>query len=154
MSTEPTGNAVKSAVSGGLSNDLAKLGFWTIGRKNAGIVAIMVIVGIGTMTWISAAQQQSDLRMMSRETGVTVTKMLAGEVSGGVRWKKTDRIEASYADLVNDKGSTIANIVVWDGTGAKLTDYASQSWKSYDLSGVPGLWNKRLEAGETVAAVF
>ncbi|MCK5274643.1 MAG: hypothetical protein KAR37_08360, partial [Alphaproteobacteria bacterium] len=97
MNTEPTGKAGKTAVSGGLSNDLAKLGFFTIGRKIAGIVAIMVIIGIVAMTWVSAVKQQADLRMMSRETGVTVTKMLAGAVSGGGKWKKTDRIEESYA---------------------------------------------------------
>jgi methyl-accepting chemotaxis protein len=137
-----------------LSNDLAKLGFLTIGRKIAGIVAIMVIVGIVAMTWTSTVKQQGDLRMMSRETGVTVTKMLAGAVSGGVKWKKTDRIAESYADLVNDTESTIANIAVWDGAGALLTSYKSGRWQSYDLSGVPAQWNGRLKAGETVSAVF
>ena len=154
MNTEPIGNAEKPAVSGGLSNDLAKLGFLTIGRKIAGIVAVMVIIGIGAMTWTSAVKQQADLRMMSRETGVTVTKMLAGAVSGGVKWKKTGRIEESYADLVNDAESTIANIAIWDGAGEPMISYKSGKWQSYDLSGVPGQWDARLEAGETVSAVF
>jgi methyl-accepting chemotaxis protein len=114
----------------------------------------MVIVGIVAMTWTSTVKQQGDLRMMSRETGVTVTKMLAGAVSGGVKWKKTDRIAESYADLVNDTESTIANIAVWDGAGALLTSYKSGRWQSYDLSGVPAQWNGRLKAGETVSAVF
>ena len=110
------------------------LGFFTIGRKIAGIVLIAVIVGISLMAGISAWNQQQDLRMMSRETGVTVTKMLAAEVSGGVRWKKADRVEASWADLVNDEASTIANIMVWDSSDAVLSSYESDKWEKLDLA--------------------
>lgn len=115
----------------------AELGFFTIGRMIAGIVLVAVIIGVGLMTGISAWNQQQDLRMMSRETGVTVTKMLAAEVSGGVRWKKADRIEAAWSDLVSDEASTIANIMVWDGNGAVLTTYQSDKWETMDLAAMP-----------------
>ena len=154
MNTGQAGKAENSANSGMVEGDVTRQGFFTVGRKIAGIVAILVIVGIGAMTWISANTQRKDLRLMSRETGVIVTTMLAGQVSGGVQWKKTDRIEASYADLVNDEGSTIASIAVWDSAGESLADYASPNWQSYDLSGISKLWDKRLKAGETVATVF
>ena len=79
MNTAPTGNAGEPAVSGGMSNDLATLGLMTIGRKIAGIVAVAVSIGIGVMTWLSATVQEGDFRMMSEESGVTITKMLQVE---------------------------------------------------------------------------
>ena len=154
MNTAPTGKAEKTAMSEGLGRDLATLGFWTIGRKIAVIVAAAVVMGIAVLTMIGAITQQNDLRMMSQVTGVTVTKMLASQISGGVKWKKPDRVEASYADLVNDAESTIANIAVWHGTGELLTSYNSAQWQSYDLSSVPKQWGARLKSGETVAEVF
>ena len=154
MNTIPTGNAGKSAVSGGLNGDLAKLGFMTIGRKIAGIVAVAVSVGIGVMTWLSANVQEDDFRMMSEESGVTIAKMLASGVAGGVKWKKTDRIEEAYAELVADADSTIANIAVWDSTGVLLTSYKSGKWQSRDLKDVPVQWSARLDAGDTVPTHF
>jgi len=152
MNAAPNGNAGQSAPPGGTGSELAQLGFWTIGRKIAFIVAIMVIAGIVVITGISAKTQRDDLRMMSRESGITVTKMLAAEVSGGVRWKKTDRIEAAYDDLVNDEGSTIADIVVWAGEGAVLAEYASKKWDTVDLSTMQAMWSKQADAGGTFVA--
>jgi methyl-accepting chemotaxis protein len=112
-----------------------KPGLLTIGRKIAGIVLFAVVIGIALMTVVSVWKQQQDLTVMSRESGVTVTKMLATQISGGVRWKKADRITAAWADLVNDEGSTIANILVWDGDGTVLASYESDKWEAEDLNG-------------------
>jgi len=150
MNAASIGNAEGSDVSGSPDQLAQRVGIWTIGRKIVLIVATMVIVGIGVMTGISANTQRSDLRKMSQETGVTVTKMLASEISGGVRWKKPDRIEASYAEIVNDASSTVASIMVWDGPGAVLSSYNSPKWESYDLSAIPRQWHGRLENGEVV----
>ncbi len=151
MNTVSIGNAEKPAVPGNRGPSFKRLGFLTIGRKIAAIVAVMVIVGIGVMAGKSAETQRAELRKMSRETGVTVTKMLASQISGGVRWRIVERIEATYADLVDDDGSTIANIMVWHSAGAVLASYNSQKWNSYDLSDVPNQWQARLEAGASVA---
>jgi methyl-accepting chemotaxis protein len=153
MSTESASEAAKTASPGGKDNRTVSQGFWTIGRKIAGIVAFLVIVGIGLMTAISASTQQEDLRMMSQESGVTVAKMLAGAVAGGVRWKKAGRVEASWADLVNDEASTIANIMVWDGEGGVLTGYESGDWDTVDLTVFQGKWSQSLNAGEIAVMV-
>ncbi len=152
MHAESSGNAVNDG-SGGATRRSRQVGFLTIGRKIVLIVAVMVIVGIGAMTWISANSQRGDLRDMSQDTGKTVTQMLASLISGGVRWRKADRIEATYADLVADDASTIANIMVWHATGAVLASYDSPKWESYDLSGLAKRWQGRLEAGEVVPMI-
>ncbi|MCK4866912.1 MAG: HAMP domain-containing protein [Alphaproteobacteria bacterium] len=141
-------------MSGGVGSESAQLAFWTIGRKIAVIVAVAVSLGIGLLTWQSANTQREQLRTMSQATGVTVTKMLAGEVSGGVKWKKNDRIQASYAELVGDVDSTIANIVVWDDAGALLTSYKSEKWQSFDLAVISEQWNAGLQNGDTGVMVY
>ena len=153
MSAASRGSAERPAAPGGRRPGIKQAGFLTIGRKIAGIVATMVVVGIGAMTWISAETKRDDLRMMSEETGITVTKMLASQISGGVRWRKADRIEAIYVDLADDEGSTIANIMVWHASGEMLASYDSPKWKSYDLSNIPRQWQGRLDAGETFADI-
>jgi methyl-accepting chemotaxis protein len=154
MNTERADQAGQTAGFEQIQDDVTDMGFFTIGRKIAAIVAVSVVLGIAAMTLISARNQQVDLRTMSQETGITVTKMLATEVSGGVRWRKTDRIEAAYADLVKDEGSSIANIMVWDSAGQPLTSYKSKTEESYDLSSIPQLWNHRLADGETAHGVL
>ena len=79
--------------------------------------------------------------------------MLSGAVSGGVRWKKADRIEASWTDLVKEAGSTIANIVVWDAGGTALAKYRSDKWEPVDLAGLRGKWSARLDAGKMAIMV-
>jgi methyl-accepting chemotaxis protein len=153
MTAVATGVAENPNRSGGFGMTSGQLAFWTIGRKIAGIVATIVIAGIGAMTWISADTQRNDLQAMSQETGITLTEMLAGKVSGGVRWRKRVAIEALYADLVNNDGSTIANIMIWHATGELLASYESPRRQSYDLSGVPAQWRGPLESGDTVAVV-
>ncbi|MBE9557113.1 MAG: HAMP domain-containing protein [Proteobacteria bacterium] len=154
MNTVPAGKVEKIAMSGGVGSESAQLAFWTIGRKIAVIVAVAVSLGIGLLTWQSANTQREQLRTMSQATGVTVTKMLAGEVSGGVKWKKNDRIQASYAELVGDVDSTIANIVVWDDAGALLTSYKSEKWQSFDLAVISEQWNAGLQNGDTGVMVY
>jgi methyl-accepting chemotaxis protein len=153
MNTATTREAVNPATSEKTAYKTVSQGFWTIERKIAGIVAILVIVGIGAMTAISADRQQSDLRVMSQDSGITVAKMLAGATSGGVRWKKADRIEAAYAELVNEAGSTIANIMVWDRAGTVLTHYESAKWNLVDLGGFQAKWNQQLETGGTAVMI-
>jgi methyl-accepting chemotaxis protein len=150
MNTAPAGEVVETTAFEETDHGTVNQGFWTIGRKIAGIVAFLVIVGIGAMTAMSANTQQKDLRMMSQERGVTVARMLAGAVSGGVRWKKADRIQASYAELVNEEGSTIANIMVWDGKGEALAHYESSKWNLVDLAGFLANLNQRLDTGGNV----
>jgi methyl-accepting chemotaxis protein len=154
MSAASIGNAERPALPGGPGPGFKQIGFLTIGRKIAAIVATLVITGIGAMSWISVGTHQEDLRKMSQEAGITVTKMLASQISGGVRWRKTDRIEATYADIADDESSTIANIMVWHSDGAVLASYDSPKWQSYDLSNASKQWHRRLEAGESVADVF
>ena len=149
MNTEPADTAENPIGQRGTETGSIKQSFWTIGRKIARNVASMVFLGIGVMTVFSAYTHQDDLRAMSRETGVTVTNMLAGEVSGGVKWKKADRVEASWSELVNGKDSTIANVMVWTGDGEALAGYASDKWDTVDLSGMKAMWKKQVDAGET-----
>jgi hypothetical protein len=70
MNTATTREAVNPATSEKTDHNTVSQGFWTIERKIAGIVAILVIVGIGAMTAISADRQQSDMRVMSQDSGI------------------------------------------------------------------------------------
>jgi len=149
MNTEPADTAENPIGQRRTETGAIRQSFWTIGRKIARNVASMVFLGIGVMTVFSAYTHQDDLRAMSRETGVTVTNMLAGEVSGGVKWKKADRVEASWSELVNGKDSTIANVMVWTGEGEVLAGYASDKWDTVDLPGMKAMWSKQVDAGET-----
>ncbi len=126
--------------------------YWTIGRKIAAIVATTVMIGIGLLMVTGANSQRTGLRDAAAETGATVTNLLAAQVAGGIKWKKSARIEATYADLVGSDDSAVASIMTWGEGGAALTSYKSLKLESYDLSDTLRNWRTRLDRGQTVAA--
>ena len=152
MSTT-TGQFSDGASSVGTGADSGtRTAFWTIGRKIAVIVATTVVIGIGLLLATSTNSQRTSLRSAAAETSVVVTDLLAVQVSGGIRWKKSARIEAAYGYLVDNNDSAVASIMTWDADGASLTSYKSPKLNPYDLSNAPRTWNDRLNRGETVSA--
>ena len=49
-----------------------------------------------------------------------ITKLLANQVSGGVRWKKASSIETAYKELATSESSGLASLGVFDTDGTVL----------------------------------
>jgi len=105
----------------------------SVARKvilTAAATATLILV---TMVVISISQT-SKLALVTGEAGfATMTRLIANNAAGGIRWKKTDAIETAYIDFANAADSVIANVVTLDKDGAELLRFNHPTLTQADL---------------------
>jgi methyl-accepting chemotaxis protein len=112
--------------------------FWSITRKLLAVAGAIVTVGFMAVAGTLLDGQRAELREGARREGRMMVNLLGAQMSGGLRWKKPDAVEATYAELVKEEGSTVASILVLDDAGQELVSYSSESLRAVDLSGIGG----------------
>jgi methyl-accepting chemotaxis protein len=60
--------------------------------------------------------------------------LLAGNLSGAVRWRKAEMAGKAYAGLIEEGQSPISDLIVYDAEGAVLSEYHSASLPTIDLT--------------------
>ena len=108
---------------------------WTIGRKAAAIIAVAVAVGIGVQTTILYASAQDRVLQQATASASSIASLLASQVSGALRWKKSDVISAAYRKFADDKNSGFAGFAAFSADGESVNSFTSEVLKPYDLSG-------------------
>ncbi len=126
-----TGFGENSPSSGGGSGKLSRL---TVARKVALIAALAVVVGIGAMVTISIGNQRATLFAHGQATYLRMTELLADNVAGGLRWKKSDAVEKAYIDFATAEGSAVASIMTFAKDGQVLTEFESSIEVPFDLT--------------------
>ena len=86
------------------------LGYWTLGKKLALVMAVGVALGYGTVIAIQGASESQRLRHHASAANTEVTALLAAQIGGGIRFKKTDAIEEAYARLVEPGKKSVGQI--------------------------------------------
>ncbi|MFT7572006.1 MAG: methyl-accepting chemotaxis protein [Paracoccaceae bacterium] len=122
--------------------------FWTIGRKAAAIIAVATSVGIAAQTAIQYNSAQDRLLHEAELSAVSITQLLASQISGALRWKKTDVISKSYQNFIGDKEVGFAGFTAFSAAGEVVNNYSSDELKPYDLSGT-ALTKETASAGTT-----
>lgn len=122
--------------------------FWTIGRKAAAIIAVATSIGIAAQTAIQYQSAQDRVLHEAEISAASITQLLASQISGALRWKKTDVISKSYQNFIGDKEIGFAGFTAFSATGEVVNTYASKELKSYDLSGT-ALTKDTASAGTT-----
>jgi methyl-accepting chemotaxis protein len=61
---------------------------------------------------------------------LTISQLLAQNISGGVRWKKQEVIEKSYLGLMEDPDSSISEIFTLDNESNVITSINSKQLES------------------------
>lgn len=90
------------------------------------ILITLVVIGIN---------QTSQVLLQTGEAGFsTMTRLIANNAAGGIRWKKPESIEAAYIDFANAEDTAIANVVALDKDGNELNRFDSKMLPQTDLS--------------------
>ena len=63
-----------------------------------------------------------------------ITELMAIQVAGGLKWKKTKVIERAYTEFADDLNTNVAAILTLDSRANIVTRYVSKSHKAYDLT--------------------
>ena len=77
--------------------------------------AIVLILSLNSSRNIVLSQFSDD--------SVSITELLAANISGGVRWNKPDVIAKAYSATVNAAASNVGALLVFDKTGTVISAY-------------------------------
>ena len=119
----------------------------TIGRKISLAVAVAATLGLFTVVGLQTYWFEEKLTFQRADTDVWMTRLLAGQLAGGIRFAKAESIEHTYADLVGAADSSVAALATYAKSGARLTEYHSASLPPADMADLERLAREAVEAG-------
>jgi hypothetical protein len=67
------------------------LGYWTLGKKLIVVMAVGVALGYATVIAIQGMGESERLRHHTAAANTELTALLAAQIGGGIRFKKTMR---------------------------------------------------------------
>ena len=123
--------------------------FATIGAKLIAAVALSMVAGSAIMIGIMASMQEGAVRNMGVAGDALATTLLAEQMAGAVRWRKTDMLEAVALRLDAAEGSRMSSMMVHDAAGELLASYASPRLAPFDLGGAVADAQDALQRGES-----
>ncbi len=111
----------------------ARPAYWTVSRKLAAIVVCCVGLGLSGMIAGQTYWESQDLYAHALRSYSNLTKLLASQVSAGVRWQRPEVIERNYAGLRNDPEAGLSSLMAFDAEGGVLNAYQSEAAEGVDL---------------------
>jgi len=106
----------------------------SVARKVILTAAVMTTLILVALIGISITQA-SKLALSTGEAGFsTMTRLVANNAAGGIRWNKPDAIEAAYIDFATAEDSVIATVVALDKDGNELTRFKHPTLAQPDLT--------------------
>jgi len=106
----------------------------TVARKMSLITAMVVTVCFAAIVTISVNGARNDLFQQGEQSFRAITKLLANNVAGGLRWNKAKAVENAYDAFATGDGSVIASIRTFNKDGEILTRFDSDRFQAYNLN--------------------
>ncbi len=106
----------------------------TVGRKVAFGLTLTILIGVAALVYFESNEQRKNLTNVSAEFRQVITTQLGLRIAGGLRWGRTNAIEAAYKDLVSDDSYEVEAIAVFDNAGAIVITHQSDENGAIDLS--------------------
>ncbi|WP_193371015.1 methyl-accepting chemotaxis protein [Pelagibius marinus] len=101
----------------------------------AATTATLILVALVAIS----ISQTNKLALTTGEAGfATMTRLIANNAAGGIRWNKPDAIETAYIDFANAEDSVIANVVALDKDGNELIRFNHPTLTQADLTAFIG----------------
>ncbi|MDG4603085.1 MAG: HAMP domain-containing methyl-accepting chemotaxis protein [Defluviicoccus sp.] len=124
----------------------------TIGRKISLAVAVAATLGLFTVVGLQTYWFEEKLTFQRTDADEWMTRLLAGQLAGGIRFAKAESIEHTYADLVGAADSSVAALATYATSGARLTEYHSASLPPADMADLERLAREAVETGAIARA--
>ncbi|MAZ03003.1 MAG: chemotaxis protein [Sneathiella sp.] len=107
----------------------------TVSRKILLVVFATTLMGLSLLVFLGLQNQRQDLENLAISNNLTITNLMAEQLSGALKWKKPDKIAEVYHELVGNEDSVLADIVTFDSDGNVVTEYKSDSLPTVDIAG-------------------
>lgn len=125
-----------------------KLGFWTIGRKIVVAVAAAVAIGFTAVIAFQVVNQKSSLEDKAVESNKDITSLLAAQLGGAIRFKKSDVIAKAYEKLIIGEGSRVVALAAYAQDGSPISQFNSEQYAKVDLSALPDIAAAAIKSAE------
>ena len=126
--------SAKSPLSGPSGKSLGGFSRLSVARKvilTAAVTATLILIALVAIS----INQASNLAIHTGEAGFsTMTRLIANNAAGGIRWNKPEAIESAYIDFATAEDSVIATVVALDKEGKELTRFSHPTLAQADLT--------------------
>ncbi len=106
-----------------------------VSRKILLVVLATVLTGISLLVYFGIQNQRDDINNLAIANNLTITQLMAEQMSGGLKWKKTSKITEVYTEMAEKEGTTLASVLTLNGKGEEVTKYQSSTLENADLKG-------------------
>jgi methyl-accepting chemotaxis protein len=96
---------------------------WTVGRKLTALIIIGVVVSYAAVILTQTTIIRSRQETFAAQNYVALTELLAGQIGGGLRFKKAASIEKAYAGLTGHDNSAVVAIAAFSKGGERIVAY-------------------------------
>lgn len=124
------------------------LGYWTLGKKLVVVMAVGVALGYATVIAIQGMSESQRLRRHASAANTEVTALLAAQIGGGIRFKKTDAIEEAHARLVERGEQSVGQLWTLTKDGETVTRFEAKGLKDRLAAPPKDLVEKALATGQ------
>ncbi|MFC4273085.1 HAMP domain-containing protein [Sneathiella chungangensis] len=119
----------------------------TVSRKILLVVFATTLMGLALLVFLGLQNQRQDMEELATANNQTITALMAEQLSGALKWKKSDKIAEVYHEMASKPDSVLADIVTFDNDGNIVTEYHSETVPSAGLTGLLGEQKGALDAG-------
>ncbi len=119
-------NTISSSKSGNKSKIGQFLTKSTVSRKILLVVFGSFLFSLSLLVYISSQNQKNDIQGLAYDNYETVSKLLAVQMSGGLKWKKVPKITEVYDEIVHKESAVLAEVLTFDKSGEQVTRYQSE----------------------------
>ena len=122
----------------------------TVSRKILLVVFATTLMGLSLLVFLGLQNQRQALESLAISNNLTITNLMAEQLSGALKWKKPDKIAEVYQELASHADSVLADVVTFDSEGNVVTEYQSDSLPTVNIAGE----FERLKTGLGDSAVY
>lgn len=130
-----------------MRKSILKPSTYSLSMKVAAGVIVVGVVGMLVATLLITRNVESNFRHEFDASRLEITRQIAGNIGGAIRWKKSDVIAKAYENLVEDANKPLHAVVTVTSSGELLTQHADTG---RDISKLVALAKENAEASRTL----
>ncbi|MBL4906748.1 MAG: hypothetical protein JKX94_04790 [Sneathiella sp.] len=108
----------------------------TVSRKILLVVLATFMVAISLLVYFGNQNQRNGIEGLAIANNVTITQLMADQMSGGLRWKKAKKVSEIYDEMATIEDTVLADILTYDNEGNSVTEYHSDKLLNSDLAAI------------------
>ncbi|WP_282609282.1 methyl-accepting chemotaxis protein [Pelagibius sp. Alg239-R121] len=107
----------------------------SISLRIASTITLLLIVGMAGLLLVQSHLSHSFFSGEFSKNYQDKTLLLSAQMEGGIKWKKSAKIDAVYSEQTNpEENSHLANVLVTDSEQTELSSFTSEIYESIDLA--------------------